>query len=325
MKKDLTAPVKDTYKLKNWSSYNKSLCQRGQITLWIEDSVLREWRDIDPSKKVVGEQLYPNSVVQCCLILGYQYGQKLRQTTGFVESLLSLMGKSDYAIPDYTTLSRRQSCLPIELTQRWERRDKVDIAIDSTGLKVYGEGEWKVRKHGVSKRRTWRKLHIAIDIATQEIISVELTGNDEDDAAVADKMVRGKTAKLQSFTGDGAYDDFNFRKTLGNGVKQIIPPPIDAVIHDIHKGTKKKPPKIFLEQRNQAVEYIKEHDRKQWKIKENYHKRSRNEVVMFRYKTSFGDHMNARKLENQKTEVTLKCKILNTYRKVGMPIACKVA
>ena len=189
----------------------------------------------------------------------------------------------------------------------------------------YGEGEWKVRKHGVSKRRTWRKLHIAIDIATQEIISVELTGNDEDDAAVADKMVAGKTDKLQSFTGDDAYDDFNFRKTLGNGVKQIIPPPIDAVIHDINKGTKKKPPKVFLEQRNQAIEFIKEHDRKQWKIKENYHKRSRNEVVMFRYKTSFGEHMNARKLENQKTEVILKCKILNTYRKVGMPIACKVA
>ncbi len=156
-------------------------------------------------------------------------------------------------------------------------------------------------------------------------MSVELTGNDEDDAAVADKMVAGKTDKLQSFTGDGAYDDFNFRKTLGNGVKQIIPLPIDAVIHHINKETKNKPPKAFLEQRNQAVEFIKEHDRKQWKIKENYHKRSRNEVVMFRYKTSFGEHMNARQLENQKTEVTLKCKILNTYRKVGMPIACKVA
>ena len=96
----------------------------------------------------------PNSVVQGCLILGYKYGQKLRQTTGFVQSLLSLMGKSDYAIPDYTTLSRRQSCLPVELTDRWERGEKINIAIDSTGLKVYGEGEWKVRKHGVSKRRT---------------------------------------------------------------------------------------------------------------------------------------------------------------------------
>jgi Transposase DDE domain len=238
MKKDLTAPLKDSYKVKNWQAYNKSLRQRGQITLWIEASVLRQWGDINPKIKVVGEQQYPSSVIQCCLILGYQYGQKLRQTTGFVGSLLALMGKGEYAVPDYTTLSRRQSCLPVEVSERWTKGEKIEIGIDSTGLKVYGEGEWKVRKHGVSKRRTWRKLHIGIDIVSQEIISVELTGNDEDDAAVAEKMLRGKIDRLRSFRGDGAYDDFHFREALGKEVKQIIPPPIDAVVHDLSKGTK---------------------------------------------------------------------------------------
>jgi hypothetical protein len=102
---------------------------------------------------------------------------------------------------------------------------------------VYGEGEWKVRTHGISKRRTWRKLHIGIDVNTQEIISVSLTGNDEDDAAVAQKMIEGKTKQIKSFRGDGAYDDFSLREKLGTDIEQIIPPPKDAVIHH---GTKKK-------------------------------------------------------------------------------------
>ena len=180
---------------------------------------------------------------------------------------------------------------------------------------------WKVRKYGVSKRRTWRKLHIGIDLDTQEIVSVELTGNDEDDAAVAQKILKGKVECLKSFHGDGAYDDFSFREILGD-VKQIIPPPKDAIVH---KGTKKRPPKDHLIQRNKAVEFIEGHDRKQWKVKENYHRRSLNETVMFRYKTVFGGEMRARKKENQSTEVKIKCKILNVYKDVGMPISYKVA
>lgn len=242
----------------------------------------------------------------------------MRQTTGFV----SLLGKKDYTVPDYTTLSRRQKSIPVELTEG----EKIEI--DSTGLKVYGEGEWKVRKRGVSKRRTWRKLHIGIDIQTQEIISVELTGNDEDDAKVGQKLIQDKIHRLRSFRGDGAYDDFSLREILGEDVQQIIPPPKDAVIHPIIKEGKKgskKTLKTYLQQRNADIEFIQEHSREEWKVEVGYHKRSRNEVVMFRYKSNFGEHLNVRSLENQKTETLIKCKILNAYRKVGFPIACKVA
>jgi hypothetical protein len=185
-----------------------------------------------------------------------------------------------------------------------------------------------VRKHGASKRRTWRKLHIGIDVHTQEIVCVELTTNvmsvnaHTDDAATAAKMLEGKTNKLNSFRGDGAYDDFSFREVLGSGVKQIIAPPKDAVVQ---KATKKKPLKAYLEQRNQAVAFIQEHGREEWKMKEGYHERSLNEVGMFRYKTTFTAKMSARKMDNQKTEVLLKCKILNIHRKQGMPLAYKVA
>lgn len=308
-------PVKDKYKLKNWKAYNASLCQRGSLTLWIEDSVIRSWRDIDSSKKVVGQQTYPPNVILCCLLLKMQYHQPLRQTTGFVKSLLKLMGFADFVVPDYSTLCRRQGDLPVELSNRWKSGEKIVAAIDSTGLKVYGEGEWKVRQYGVSKRRTWRKLHIIIDVKTQEIIDVTLTGNDKDDASTAQEMLKGKEDKLESLRGDGAYDDFSLREQLKN-VKQIIPPPKDAIIH---QATKKKPVPLYLEQRNQAVKFINEHDRKQWKVNENYHQRSLSEVGMFRFKTTFGNQLQARKIENQKTEALIKAKILNTYRDVGMP------
>ncbi|RDC62659.1 IS5 family transposase [Adhaeribacter pallidiroseus] len=317
-----TIPAKDRYKVKNWKAYTSSLVQRGSLTLWLEDSVLRAWREIDPSQKVVGECLYADCVIQCCLLLGQVYHQPLRQTTGFVSSLLAMLGYKDYAVPDYTTLCRRQSCLPVEVSKALARNRKLAIALDSTGLKVYGEGEWKVRKHGASKHRTWRKLHIGIAVDTQEIVFVALTTNGEDDAVVAGKLLQGKTAQLSSFIGDGAYDDFKLRELLAGGIKQIIPPSKDAVVH---KGTQKKPVPEYLRQRNEAVEYRQEHDRKAWKIQAGYHRRSLNEVAMFRYKTTFSAQMRTRKIENQKTEVELKCKILNIYRHQGMPLAYLVA
>jgi hypothetical protein len=321
MQTSLITPVKDTYKLNNWKVYNSNLCQRGSLLLYIDESVLRSWREIDISKKVVGEQTYPESIILCCLLIKMQYHQPLRQTTGFVKSILTMAGYSDLDVPNYTTLCRRQTGLPVHITKRWESGEKIAVAIDSTGLKVYGDGEWKVRKHGVSKRRTWLKLHIGIDINTQEIIGVSLTGNDIDDAAEAKEILKGKAEKIERFYGDGAYDDFSFRKILGDA-KQIIPPPKDAVVH---QETKRKPLKEYLIQRNKAVEYINKHDRKQWKISEGYHQRSLNETVMFRYKTAFGGEMQARKIENQQTEVLIKSKILNIYRDVGIPMSYRVA
>ena len=317
-----TIHSKDKYKVKNWKAYNNSLVQRGSISIWLEDSVLRQWGDISKEKKVVGECLYGDSVIQCCLLLGQLYHQPLRQTTGFVDSLLTMLGYRDYAVPDYSTLCRRQACLPVEVSQALSSQRKRAIAIDSTGLKVYGEGEWKVRKHGASKRRTWRKLHIGIDVHTQEIVLVELTTNAEDDAQVASKLLQGKSHKLKSFRGDGAYDDLKLRQALGNQVRQIIPPPKDAVVR---KGTKKKPLPEYLQQRNQAVAFIQEQGSKAWKIKEGYHQRSLSEVAMFRYKNTFSAQMKTRNIENQKTEVKLKCKILNTFRRQGMPLAYKAA
>lgn len=313
-----TSPSKDTHKIKNWKKYNKSLEQRGDFSIWIEGSVLRSWIDLTP-KKVVGEQLYPCAVIEACLILGKIYHQKLRQSVGFVRGLMKVMGHKNIMIPDFSTLSRRQGSLKVVFSDafsRLEKGEKLDICIDSTGLKVYGEGEWKVRKHGASKRRTWMKLHIGIDANTQEIISVKLTDNTADDATTAKGMLKDKMHQIKSFRGDGGYDDTTFRKCLGNGIIQIIPPPKNAVVC---KPTKKKPVPEHLFQRNEAVERIAVVELKEWKKEKDYHKRSLNEVAMFRYKTTFGGELSARKLENQETEVLLGCKVLNRFAQMGMP------
>jgi hypothetical protein len=140
-----------------------------------------------------------------------------------------------------------------------ESGENLAIGIDSTGMKVYGEGEWKVRKHGWSKHRTWRKLHICIDLNTQEILAVELSGNEEDDAGVGSKMLSDKSKHIVRFYRDGAYDKFGFRSILGDGTEQIIPPPQNAVIQ---KKKGKRPLPDYLKQRDRAVEYIREHGSK---------------------------------------------------------------
>jgi hypothetical protein len=205
------------------------------------------------------------------------------------------------------------------VSKRWQGGEKLDLALDSTGLKVYGEGEWKVRKHGASKRRTWRKLHIGIDVQTQEMVSVVLSGNNASDGAVGREIVKGK--KIKSFRGDGGYDDLGLRQELGAEVEQIVPPPKNAVIRE---GRAKKPLPPYLHQRNEAVAAIKEKGRKEWKKERGYHKRSLNEVAMFRYKTTFTDRMQGRKIENQSKEVEIKCFILNKHLRQGMPQSYKV-
>jgi hypothetical protein len=316
-----TSRYKDTYKVSNWKAYNSNLRQRGSLTLYLEDSVLKEWELCSQKKKQVGEHTYSESIIQCCLLMKISYGLKLRQSTGFLESIFLLLRKSHLLIPDYSTLSRRQKSLPVEVSRRLECGENLTVGIDSTGLKVYGEGEWKVRKHGSSKRRTWRKLHICMDLDTQEILSVELTGNHEDDAAVGKRMLEGKMTHIKGFKGDGAYDDFGFREKLGAGIIQTIPPPKDAVIQ---KPKKNKPVPDFLIQRNEAVSQIQEQGAKAWKEQQGYHRRSLNEVVMFRYKTIFSGELNARTMDNQTTEVKLKCLLLNKFKKIVMPVSYKV-
>ena len=143
-------------KVVNWGQYNKSLKSRGSISIWVDEKLEESWYDQGPSQ-AGGQYEYSDS----CIVILYQlravYGLPFRQLEGFANSLLELMGLC-LRVPCYTQICRRGKGLQVDLAAP-KRQGGLYLVIDSTGLKVYGEGEWKVRKHGYSKRRSWRKLH----------------------------------------------------------------------------------------------------------------------------------------------------------------------
>ncbi len=124
---------------------------------------------------------YSDAAIQTCLTMKVLFGMALRQTTGFVESLLRLTGP-DWAVPDFSTLSRRQKTLKVDIPYRGSD-GPLHLLVDSTGIKVEGEGEWNARKHGGAKRRVWRKIHIGIDEKSLKIRAAEFTTSDVGDAA----------------------------------------------------------------------------------------------------------------------------------------------
>jgi hypothetical protein len=123
-----------------------------------------------------------------------------------VSSLLKMAGL-DWAVPDYTTLCRRQKTLAVQIPYR--RADgPLNLLVDSTAIKFPGDGEWQARKHGIQGRRQWRKVHLAMDTATSDIRAVEFTPSSDGDSPVLpellDQIPEGE--EIGTVTADGAYD-----------------------------------------------------------------------------------------------------------------------
>ncbi len=232
------------------------------------------------------------------------YHLPLRGAEGFARSVFGLMGL-EVPLPHYSTLSRRAGRLEIDLATTPCGEGRV-VLLDSTGLKVFGEGEWKVRQHGYSKRRTWRKLHVALDPRTQEVVACELTENGVDDGSMAEPLLLGVEGKVDEIKADGAYDQSKvYRVAARHGAKPIIPPRKNAKIkrHGNTRGPR--------ETRDDNLREVRKKGRKRWKRESGYHERSLVETVMFRYKTILGDGLRARKFANQQAEARIGCKIIN--------------
>ena len=146
------------FKTSNWSTYNDAMKRSGSLAIWFDPEMI--WTP-HPSGKRFRQQQFSNAAIQTCLRLKVLFGMPLRQMTGVVESLLRLAGL-DWAVPDFSTLCRRQQTLNVRLPYRGGK-GPLNLLIDSTGIKAEGEGEWNARKHGSSKRRIWRKIQIGID------------------------------------------------------------------------------------------------------------------------------------------------------------------
>ena len=302
---------KQKYKVRNWSEYNKMLVNRGRIDVWVEKGILEQWFAEAPKKRKRGaKKHYSDKAIELMLQFGQVFHQKLRQTEGLVQTIFKLM-KIDLSVPDFSTLSRRGETITVELPK--EKNKIVAVIVDSSGFKVYGEGEWKVRKHGYSKRRTWRKIHLSVT-PDGEIREEKLTDNSVSDEQIFPELIENEFA-IDKVAGDGAYDKSSVYETCQKkGIKVIaIPPQRNAKIRS-HGNRKEKP-----HPRDVNLRAIRKKSRTAWKKEIGYHVRSIGENVFFRWKTIFGDKLNARKIATQRTEARIKASILNQMKLLGMP------
>jgi IS5 family transposase len=309
---------KELYRVKNWSEYEKALVQRGSITFWLSDDIKQTWLYVGEKQR--GSQFdYSDKAVEIMLTLKEVFHLTNRGVEGFVRSLFQMM-KIDLPVPDHSTLSRRGKTLKVKLSK--QASGSLNLVLDSTGLKIYGEGEWKVRKHGCSKRRTWRKLHLGADPESGEIQAVCLTENKVSDDAAVKELLEQIEQTLLACAADGAYDKRKVYDALNRHspeVEILIPPRKNARIwqHGNSKAERLK--------RDENLRYIRKHGRRQWKDDSGYHMRSLAETAMFRLKTIFGGELSARLLETQTTQALIRCWALNKMTHLGMPDSYQVA
>jgi len=315
---------KNAYRIRNWHDYNESLVKRGSLTLWLDKEASESWLACrgKEEKKEGRPFIYSDTAIEIILTVGSVYHLPLRALEGFLKSIASLFEKArSIRIPDYSTCSRRSKDLVIQIrTKKIKEDEDIHVVADSTGVKVFGEGEWKVRQHGYSKRRTWKKIHIAIN-EKGEIIATEVTGNDTHDAKMVTPLFNQVKERIASFGGDGAYDKGNvYEACLARGIPLILIPPQKNAKIWYHGNSKDSP-----HPRDENLRAIRMMGRKQWKKQSGYHTRSRIETTMFRLKTILGPTVQSRVWENQITELKLKCKILNKMFYLGMPESYPVA
>lgn len=303
---------KSSYNVTNWRKYNESLVCRGDVTFWFSEDVIETWEHANDEPKVGRPFVYSDTAIESLLVLRELFRLPYRQTEGLGRSLVKLM-QADVVIPDYTSLAKRAAQSDISLAVT-DSTGPIDVVVDSTGLKVFGEGEWNTRKHGKSKRRTWRKLHLAVNPETQEIVAEVLTENSGHDADQVDDLLVQTNAEINTFCGDGAYDQWKVYETLAaQEIRPIIPPRKNAKIHQ-HGNTAAEPIA-----RDEAIRIIRREGRKQWKKEVNYHRRSLSETAMHRVKCCFGYKLKNHRLDRQRTEARLRCKILNQFTQLGLP------
>jgi len=302
-------------KIRDWAKYNAASKKSGEITFYISQEAIASWVNKSKTGKRGASQQYSDIAIETCLIIRSVYKLSLRKANGFIESLFKIMNLN-LRCPDYTTMSRRAEALTITIDSL-QTKGPIVVAIDSTGIKVYGEGEWKVRQHGISKRRTWLKLHVAVNVHTLQIESFELTKNDVHDSEIAPSLIKQIKKPIRAMDGDGAYDAVQVYQAAHDVKAQPNIPPC--------RGAKKQNPQNAIPDklpRDVAIEYIEkrggdEAARKSWKEASGYHARSLAETTMYRYKTHFSPSAQSRKFANQRTEVALKVKILNSIAALG--------
>ena len=298
----------------NWLEYEAGLRRRGSLTVWITPEALSLWQ---APKRMTrgGQQRYSDLAIETTLMLGMVFGLRLRQTEGLLTSVLQLMGL-DLAVPDHTTLSRRARTWRLSDEQQGGRlsgEGPVHVLIDSTGLEIYGAGQWLEEKHGARSRRSWRKLHLALDADSGEIVAHVMTDQDTGDASQVDPLLDQIAVPIGQFTADGAYDGnptYDAVTSHSVGAMVVIPPRANAVERSDTEPSC---------QRDRHIAAITTDGRMKWQAVTGYGKRSLVETAIGRYKAIIGRRLRARSFDAQQTEVAIGCAVLNRMLACARP------
>jgi hypothetical protein len=310
------------FKVTNWPEYEAGLRRRGSLTLWMTPEALSSWKA--PKRTTRGGQpRYSDLAIETTLILGLVFGLRLRQTEGLLTSVLRLMGL-DLAVPDHTTLSRRASKRRSPDKRQGDRipdKGPVHVLIDSTGLEIYGAGQWLEEKHGAKSRRSWRKLHLALDADSGEIIAHVTTDQDAGDASQVEALLDQINDPIGQFTADGAYDGDPIYEavTKHSADAAVVIPPRANAVNRSDTG--------IASQRDRHIAAINADGRMKWQAATDYGKRALVETAIGRYKSTIGPRLRARSFAVQQTEVAISCTILNRMLGCARPksVRCKAA
>jgi hypothetical protein len=307
---------------RNWSHYNRKLKKIARIDFFISEEAIEKW-EYNGKRKPGGKIIYSDHVIELCLIIREFYKFAYRQTQGFIESVLHYM-KIEVATPDYSTMSRRCGKLKVSIRNKLlncKREGSLVVAVDSTGLSLYSGTEWNRIKHRNEKTSPftkWRKLHIAIDTGTGEILSSLYGAGSANDGQYLPELLEAIEDPISAVCGDMAYDTVNCRKAIyEKGARQLIPPLRGARLSQNNKNIRKY--KKILQERDDAINYINNNTvnadkslaRAAWKKKVGYHMRSLIESTMLQIKQHCRDRITNRNEQNRIVQSQIKCKIVN--------------
>lgn len=319
----LHAP-KRRYHVPDWKTYNKDLSQRYRLEMWLTDDVIRSWYHQEMHQKRGAPIRYSSIALMACHQLRFLFNLSFRATQGFLNSLFQRLGLN-IRCPHYSQLCRRAKDLISFNTMSHQAQTAQFALVDSTGLKVYGQGEWHTKMHKASKQRTWRKFHVVVDPITHEILAHQLTLSTVTDGTALLHLLPTLPSTINRLWGDGAYDDRKIYQALyERGIHPTIPPPCQAKFSYTHrqKGHYQKDPPCVIHDnpallpRDVALAYYHQYSdfeegKRLWKQHSSYHLRSLVETTTMRFKQLFSDRLRARTWLSQQAEVSIKCCILN--------------
>jgi hypothetical protein len=310
----MTKPEPARYRTTNWKSYNDALRRRGSLLIWLDkDMTWLANRAGRPGRP----RVFSDAAIQFCLMVKVLFGLPLRQTTGMVASILKMAGL-DWPVPDFSTLSRRQKTLAVQISSR-RAPGPLNLLVDSTGIKFLGDGEWLARKHGTHRRRQYRKVHLAMDTATGDIRAVEFTSSRDGDSPVLPDLLDQipPDEQIGTVIGDGAFDTRRCHTAiLDRGGTAVIP------IRKNGRLWKEDCPAACA--RNDILRATRRFGRANWKQWSGYHARSRIEARM-RCLKSFGERIASRDPDRQTAEVHIRIALMNRFNALGTAEIKRVA